>query len=540
MSDIKDPKRLAGIERCLEDYFSTTLAPVMDKVEKEFRENRVREMRHDISSPAGMLSTMAGPMSDTLGTAGDRLRVTGEWTSKNAEDYAEECRRRFAGSQDVRQSIGLLTDEWRKAIVLEVGEKRYGELSSELGGDLASAYMEWRIGEMMTVKMAERQVPQSSAEYIMRKAGQNSLLSLNDEYFKSDLDRELETRAEEIYAPSFKERGAGRVLGAGMDAVLTCGTLSWTALAKFVGYDVVIGVAADATEKIINKEEPGVDQCISRGLFGTRHNVMEDVRHLGRLMDVESDEYTQSLGNALAGEQQWWYDRDIRPVMEEKEVAAPIMEETADEKKKEEPVLTEDRQPDSMPVQTNDSGWSGFLSTAGLDGMGDVGHNLGYVMAMLPDMLVGMFTGKTESLKVMDNLMPMAAIIGGLFVRNPLVKMLLIGMGGANLLNKAGHEALDSRRAAVRGTQYKVYEDEPLNSRIKDPVLKGGCLVMSIDKVPYSIQLPDSVVDAYAKGALPLNRLANAVLARTDEGGRMLAEKYESETRTETRIRGLQ
>ena len=53
-----------------------------------------------------------------------------------------------------------------------------------------------------------------------------------------------------------------------------------------------------------------------------------------------------------------------------------------------------------------------------------------------------LFTGKTQSLRFGDNLLPIASIVAGLFVRNPLLKMLLVGLGGANLLNKAGHEAL--------------------------------------------------------------------------------------------------
>ena len=60
--------------------------------------------------------------------------------------------------------------------------------------------------------------------------------------------------------------------------------------------------------------------------------------------------------------------------------------------------------------------------------------NLGYVMAMLPDVLLGIFTGKTESLHLEDNMLPIASIVAGMFVRNPLLKMLLIGLGGMNLL----------------------------------------------------------------------------------------------------------
>ena len=97
---------------------------------------------------------------------------------------------------------------------------------------------------------------------------------------------------------------------------------------------------------------------------------------------------------------------------------------------------------EEQTVQNNTNGWNGLLGMLGLDGMGDVTGNLGYVMAMLPDILLGAFTGKTQSLRLGDNLLPIASIVAGLFVRNPLLKMLLVGLGGANLLNKAGHEAL--------------------------------------------------------------------------------------------------
>ena len=91
---------------------------------------------------------------------------------------------------------------------------------------------------------------------------------------------------------------------------------------------------------------------------------------------------------------------------------------------------------------------------------------------MLPDMLIGAFTGKSKSLGLKDNLMPLASIVAGMFVRNPIMKMILIGMGGLNLLNKAGHEAIDDHRGQSQTTgssmraNYKVYQDEELNARI--------------------------------------------------------------------------
>ena len=132
---------------------------------------------------------------------------------------------------------------------------------------------------------------------------------------------------------------------------------------------------------------------------------------------------------------------------------------------------------------------------------------------MLPDILFGLFTGKSKSLLPQNNLLPIASILTGMYVRNPMLKMVLIGMGGVNLLNKAGHEAL-GRQGNKVVQPYKVYADEPLNPRIANPVLQGNSLIAVIDKVPCSIQLTDNVVDAHRSGALPLNTLANAVLAK--------------------------
>ena len=53
--------------------------------------------------------------------------------------------------------------------------------------------------------------------------------------------------------------------------------------------------------------------------------------------------------------------------------------------------------PTTVPTTDNTDGWSGLLNNIGLDGIGDVTHNLGYVISMLPDVLLGLFTGKTET-----------------------------------------------------------------------------------------------------------------------------------------------
>ena len=127
--------------------------------------------------------------------------------------------------------------------------------------------------------------------------------------------------------------------------------------------------------------------------------------------------------------------------------------------------------------------------------------------------------------------------------------MLMIGLGGANLLNKAGHEAIEWERnegnnrpvSANRPVQYRTYPDEPLNPRISNPILKGNNLVATIDRIPCTIQLPKKVIAAYQAGVLPLNTLANAILAKSDQTKAMMGRNFEEHDRENiSRSRGIQ
>ena len=75
-------------------------------------------------------------------------------------------------------------------------------------------------------------------------------------------------------------------------------------------------------------------------------------------------------------------------------------------------------------IQTNENGWDGLTRFLGLEGFSEVMSNPGSVLAMLPDMLLGIFTGKTQSLGLKENLLPIASIVAGIFVKNPMLKML--------------------------------------------------------------------------------------------------------------------
>lgn len=594
---IKQSRRFAELERLSDDYFRCHLAPVMNETRDYLARKQGEEMKEYSTSLGGVLSMMASsaqPLNDPY----QLLKVTGEWNSKTTEDYVEMCKEKIAASEDIQHDLAYMAGQWRDAVVKEIGRERYDELSGKLGGDLAYAYMDYRLEQQMIDKLVKERMPKSSADYIIRKAAESSLFGLPQILGRSPLAEEIEKRGEAAYRPSKAEQGAGWLLGASADTVMLGGAGSWAAFARFIGVDAAVSATMAHLEPV-DPKSLSVEQCISQGVFGSKHNVFEDFRREAATMTADKGSFTATANEQLKKKipvidfnfADWmekqqsfpflkgWQDDKVQERMERYKdvplVIAPGQEEaylkSLEEKKKteaEEPeqvhqeTVQPEKEPEVMqetgvhPVNDlsetpasngNTGGWEDLLGTLGLSGMGDIAGNLGYVMAMLPDILLGVFTGKTQSLNIKNNLLPIASIVAGMFVRNPLLKMLLIGLGGANLLNKAGHEALRERsegemNTANRGAaQYRRYPDEPLNPRITNPVLQGNMLVATIDRVPCTIQLSQTVTDAYRAGALPLNTLANAVLARSEQLRQRASDNYDNgQQETIVRTRGIQ
>ena len=118
-----------------------------------------------------------------------------------------------------------------------------------------------------------------------------------------------------------------------------------------------------------------------------------------------------------------------------------------------------------------------------------------------------------------------------------MLKIPLLLLGATNLLNKSTQYVLEKnglQKEENTSVNYKQYADEPLNQRLKNPQLEGNVLLVDIDNVPRIVTLPPTVVDAYHKGALPLNTLANRILNRADQlavsesQSLQASEKYES------------
>lgn len=183
----------------------------------------------------------------------------------------------------------------------------------------------------------------------------------------------------------------------------------------------------------------------------------------------------------------------------------------------------EHMQADSQQTQSSQDGWNNLIGSIGLEGVGDTMNHLGFTLANLPDMLLGIFTGKTKSIGMnQSTMMPLAAIIAGTFIKNPLLKFPMMLWGGANLVNKMGQEALAEHRGTANSqgaeakTTYKQYPHELLDKRITNPVIEGDKLILNIDNVPRIVTLTPVMLDAYNQGALPLNVIANRVLSKSD------------------------
>ena len=590
MSTIKNPTRFAELEYCLQGYFDGKLAPVMKQVRDELTHKQLEERGRYQSSLAGVLASANPYVNNTEFV----LKQTGKWNSKTTEDYLAMCNQKIWKDKNIVKDLALLAGEWRNAVVKEIGRSKYDALSKACGEDLAYAYVAQRMEDLMIGKLVKDNTPKSTMDYILRKAAQNSIWGLQEELMKSPLTAEIEARGEKAYKPSKTEKFAGRATALVVDAVTMGGIGSWKSLATLVGSDMALGYILDSKKGNCElRKEQVMELSISKGVFGQNGNTFTGFRSQAKKVNATDNGYVNTLNSKLhnkihipqkAFTPMAWTDNSFKfPFQKEQEkrndpkyknvplIVAPgkedaYLEEKAkhdaakvaeaeriiQEKKEAEAQQTEtdeqqqaqsEEELQDQPENDNSNGWEGLLKNFGLDGFSDIGNNLGYVIAMLPDILVGLFTGKTQSLGLKDNMMPIAAILAGMFVKNPLLKMTLIGMGGANLLNKAGHEALANKREGnesnvalgnnTNAVRYKSYPDEPLNPRITNPVLQGNCLVATIDKVPYTIQLPEHVVGAYQAGALPLNTLANAVLAKRDQMRQMVERNYgEQEVRS--------
>ena len=563
MANKKIPQDIIELEHYFSKYFDAHIAPLADKAVKDADAAFLKEYDQMVNSRGALGAlTLSGPMGSASLARSQNLDSYQYYWSNIQKSF----QKRFESSADFKADFGHLIDAYQKAMIAKMGKDQYLAESKKYGQDLATWYVNNKLLEKSLNRMASHGAPKDSIEYLFQKGSQLSIFGLAQ---PSDWDGMLALQ-EQQYNPSKMEKVAAYGVGGLMDfAVMPFGGMK----------TAIIGTAAGAGIDLVfssGNNRQSVDALVSRSLFGNSWSLTEARK---ALVDAKDSNYLTALnagmkkkvtltnsspllkqvaetnrfplkGSFLSSTE----DRDddipmmVTPGMEDayrrdlaklqQDVQKPVKPQ-----KKVTPAATStpqqtttnnqstDGQYNYQPYQNqrqlvNNNGWGGIFDQFGLTGFSDVFKNLGYVLAMLPDMMIGMFTGRTKSLSVQQNLMPIAAIVMGMFVRNPLLKMLLIGLGGANLLNKATHEILGETPSS-KEVRYRPYADERLNARISHPQLNGNLLVATIDGIPCTVTLQNSVVDAHQKGALPLNTLANAVLAKYDEQRLEVEQNYE-------------
>lgn len=527
-----EPKRNTSTES---DIFQKKVLPIMDRVQKELRQKQLEEYGRHCNSWQSILASAAGPDGGMAATAAynDTIYITGEWNSKTVEDYIEMVK------------AELKKNHIQVDAVLE---------------------------KKMIDHLIEQKMPKSTSEYILRKAAEGTLFYIPQRVRTSPLQDHINKEGERLHNPSFWEEVTGDLLAWGGNAASTMGfggffgqlamdgavmatdsmapgqedrykeqqrtiarqevaaankrvvsvplwmlqQMGFTSMDKAT--DNQLKVALDWATKNIAAHRKVVETAIEKGervvKFGNKVKSVSEAT----ISAKQYEAFTASIKREMENRQ----ERIRNPPIAEAEEQLIRLEATTNslEQINSQNQNGSDQQENQQP-SGDYSGWNNLLGSMGLEGIGDTVNHLGVTLAMLPEMLLGIFTGRTKSIGMnKSTMLPLAAILSGSFIRNPFLKIPLMLWGGANLVNKMGQEAMNEYRQADNsqqtGVQFKRYEDEPLNERIRNPRIEGNVIVMDIDGIPCVITLPNMTAAAYQSGALPLNTLANAILAKSD------------------------
>ena len=540
------------------DIFTTKVVPIMDRVRDELNRQKAEEAARHNDSYRMLMAGAAGPDGGMAAMDCYRSQVnyTGKWNTKTVEDYISMVKAELK-----RQHI----------TVDSVMEKK------------------------MVDRLIHERIPKSAAEYVTRKALEGTLFHIPNRSRESAMQDHINKEAEKKYSPSFLEMASSAIGSWLINAATTLGVGGLIGQAAIDGSVEAVdrvgsGQQKDYLEKqrklgrqevaAANRKKVSVprwmlsqmgfsemayatDRQLAIALKWATDNAKIYRSKVSKALDagertikasgrntllsvsdatVRAMEY-EAFAKAIRAEQ--GYRRSGKDAVSYQNIAeaeenVPMQESTMPATEAVSPASAQ------QPTATGDyTGWNVLLGNIGLDGMGDTFNHLGFTLAMLPDMLLGVLTGKTKSIGLnQQTMVPLASLLAGTFASNPMMKIPLMLYGGASLFNVAGQEALsEQRKNQSCATRYKRYDDEPLDKRLNNPQIEGNVLLVDIDRVPRIVTLPPRVVDAYQTGALPLNTLANCILAKVDEtavGNRRsmdrAADSYEqNQERSQTR-----
>lgn len=530
------------------DIFTSTVVPIMDKVRDDLQRKQADEYERHSRSWGAMMAGAAGPDGGmaSMDAYNSTILYTGEWNTKTVEDY-----------------IDMVKAELKKK------------------GIAVDAVLE----KKMIDHLVHQQMPKSTVEYILRKAAEGTIFYHPQRARTSSLQDHINKEAERQYNPSLASEITGNILSWAANAastggfggfigqaILDLGVEGGSRLApgqesKYLekqkeiarkevaaankkkvtiprwmltqmGYERIaeatdkqLGVAVQWAQSNADIYRKKVNTAVNNGSRTVKShgdgNDMSVTDATLRAMQYEA--YVKALKKEQVSRKEVHNEEQTKAsvIAEEPRITSPMVTQSAQEELSShntETVQSNTADTGSVPNDTmlgKFGGWNNLLDAFGLSGAGDTFRYLGVTLANLPDMLLGVFTGRTKSLGLnKSTMMPLAALIGGSFIKNPLLKIPMMLYGGANLINKVGQESLAEYRqenGLTKPARYKQYPNEELNPRISNPHVEGNVLIVDIDHVPRIVTMPPTLADAYQSGAIPLNTLANHILAKTDQ-----------------------
>ena len=530
------------------DIFTSTVVPIMDKVRDDLQRKQADEYERHSRSWGAMMAGAAGPDGGmaSLDAYNSTILYTGEWNTKTVEDY-----------------IDMVKAELKKK------------------GIAVDAVLE----KKMIDHLIHQQMPKSTVESILRKAAEGTIFYLPQRARTSSLQDHINKEAERQYNPSLASEITGNILSWAANAASTGGFGGFIGQAILdLGVEGGSRIAPGQESKYLEKQKDiarkevaaankkkvtiprwmltqmgferiadATDKQLGVAIQWAQSNadiyrkkVNTAVNNGSRTVKSHGDGNDMSVTDATLRAMQYEaYVKALKKeqvsrkevhneeqtkasvIAEEPRITSPMVTQSAQEELSShntETVQSNTADTGSVPNDTmlgKFGGWNNLLDAFGLSGAGDTFRYLGVTLANLPDMLLGVFTGRTKSLGLnKSTMMPLAALIGGSFIKNPLLKIPMMLYGGANLINKVGQESLAEYRqenGLTKPARYKQYPNEELNPRISNPHVEGNVLIVDIDHVPRIVTMPPTLADAYQSGAIPLNTLANHILAKTDQ-----------------------
>lgn len=448
-------------------------------------------------------------------------------------------------------------------------------------------------------KMAKDSMPRGTWDYLSGKVLDNNLIKTVIDLTRpsaadSKLEKEIKRRAELMYNASTTEKvaaslatGAADILATVPVALLCPESIAFGFLVQG-GYDIV-------NEKILLPESSDERKTKASETIAS-YNALQERTNWKKVPgwmyskygfttpEKASDKTLATARDWAKNNAKWWHDEYEKLTREhkgsvvingknftrneclvkynqydlfrgecQKELTARhLAEEKAREEQRKDSIIgiTQEYERSDFPNPSysqshetkNIDPWGQLLNILGFNGLGNVGKHLGLTLATLPDAIFGIFTGKTKSVGMdKDTLIPVASLIAGKFVQNPMLKAALMGYGGLNLINRLGNEQLAQRDSSqqntptvsAQGLKFRKYDEEPLNPRITNLQIQGNRIIADIDRVPCTITLPDTAVQAYNSGALPLSTLANAILSKNDSLNQQVSQAYEQSQKQE-------